>query len=167
MDFSRIMGSTCGMPSLHGHVLCLMPVKEKFEHRYLRNFVVIAFIKVKQAGIYMSSVDQQLQCDTVLSLCLVQLRHSAGSLASLFPHAAADYGSSKAFACSQSIQVQGLQHVLSRDLPSMLSSALGELSYMRNDCRHTELKFIPLSMVVSWSDIILLLITKRHTLQIH
>lgn len=54
-----------------------------------------------------------------------------------------------------------------RDLPSMLSSALGELSYMRNDCRHAELKFIPLSMVVSWSDIILLLITKRHTLQIH
>lgn len=38
---------------------------------------------------------------------------------------------------------------------------------MWNDCLHTELKFITLSIVVSWSDIILLLITKGHTLQIH
>lgn len=52
-------------------------------------------------------------------------------------------------------------------LSSVFSSALGELLYMWNDCLHTELKFITLSIVVSWSDIILLLITKGHTLQIH
>lgn len=49
---------------------------------------------------------------------------------------------------------------------SVFSSALGKLSYVWNDCLHTELKFITLS-IVSWTDIIFLLITKGHTLQIH
>lgn len=74
MDFSCIMGSTCGMPSFAWtHAVFDARIKEKFEHTYLRNFVVIAFIKMKQPEIYMYSVDQQLQYDTILRPCLLQL----------------------------------------------------------------------------------------------
>lgn len=56
MDFSQIMGSTCGMPSFAwAHAVFDARVKDKFKHR---NFVVIAFSKVKSPGINMSSVDQ-------------------------------------------------------------------------------------------------------------
>lgn len=46
MDFSWIMDSTCGMPSF-AWAHAVFEAKEKFKHRYVRNFVLIAFIKVK------------------------------------------------------------------------------------------------------------------------
>lgn len=54
------------------HMLCLMPAsKGSFEHRLLKNLTVADFIKLKLSvkGIFMSSVDQQLQGDTGLFVC--------------------------------------------------------------------------------------------------
>lgn len=148
---------------LHGHMLCLMP--ESKTNLKTETLLLSPSVRWNHQELICPLLTNSYN-DTILRPCLLQLWHSTGSSASLFPHAAADWEQQSFWIVSQS-KYGAFSMIFPWGLSSVFSSALGELLYMWNDCLHTELKFITLSIVVSWSDIILLLITKGHTLQIH
>lgn len=100
-------------------------------------------------------------------LCLIQLWHSAGSLASLFPHAVSGYGSRQSFWIQSAESSTWLLAFLPKKVNNGLCLALPQVDFHKGVCLHTELESITLCVVVCWLHLVLLLFSKGHGLQIH